>query len=262
MKSYLNKHEILENGCDESCSCLSNEEKFKNLTEIPKLKISELQREDSILGDAFLSSGEELCLRNLSVNFKLARFTTENGRRHSVYHEYLRRTFDYENLKILMKSRVLKVKFNVNKEAKSLLVSSAGQVARIHVKNEIILSAGAIQSPQLLLLSGIGDKNDLKKAGINLVHHSPNVGKNLFDHMNFPLFLTINQSACINVEKILSAKEILKYVREGSGVWSNTAVIGLGSSGDCGIILFGMGSADEAVFRKMANFKKEVHGLA
>ncbi len=49
---------------------------------------------------------------------------------------------------------------------------------------EVILAAGAFASPQLLLLSGIGDKADLKKVGVTSVHHLPGVGKNLQDHLD------------------------------------------------------------------------------
>lgn len=260
LREYLNKHETSRSDCDEFCCCVSDEDR-KNTTDSPKLKIEELKREESILGDAFLSAAEELSVKNLTVDFKLAKFTTFNGKRHSVYHEYLRRAFDHDNLSISIKSRVIKVEFNTKKEATSVLVSSAGKVFRIYVKKEIILAAGAFQTPQILMLSGIGDQDHLKKVGVNLVQHSPKVGQNLFDHMNFPLFISINQSASVNKEKILSLNEIWKYIWESKGILSNTAVVGLGGLGDSGVILFGMGSADEAVLRSIANFKKEVNYL-
>jgi len=52
-------------------------------------------------------------------------------------------------------------------------------------RKEVILSAGAFQSPQLLMLSGIGDAAELQKHGIPVVHHLPGVGKNLKDHPDF-----------------------------------------------------------------------------
>lgn len=53
----------------------------------------------------------------------------------------------------------------------------------VSVKREVILSAGAIQSPQLLMLSGIGSKHHLKEMKISMVHHAPGVGQNLQDHV-------------------------------------------------------------------------------
>lgn len=53
---------------------------------------------------------------------------------------------------------------------------------KVKVNREIIVAAGAIQSPQLLMLSGIGPKDHLKEMGIPLVHDAPGVGGNLQDH--------------------------------------------------------------------------------
>lgn len=52
-----------------------------------------------------------------------------------------------------------------------------------YAKLEIILSAGSIQTPQLLMLSGVGPKEHLNKMGIPLIHNSPGVGRNLQDHV-------------------------------------------------------------------------------
>ncbi len=55
----------------------------------------------------------------------------------------------------------------------------------IRAKREVIVSAGAFQSPQLLMVSGIGDRTELEAQGIAVVHHLPGVGKNLHDHPDF-----------------------------------------------------------------------------
>ena len=59
---------------------------------------------------------------------------------------------------------------------------AGGIPLKVMANREIILSAGAIQSPQLLMLSGIGPKDHLKEVGIPVVHDSPGVGQNLQDH--------------------------------------------------------------------------------
>ena len=58
-----------------------------------------------------------------------------------------------------------------------------GQACQARARREVVLSAGAIQSPQLLMLSGIGDADALRALGIAPVHHLPEVGRNLQDHL-------------------------------------------------------------------------------
>ena len=60
-----------------------------------------------------------------------------------------------------------------------------GQRKILRARREVILSAGAIQSPQILMLSGIGDGNELRKFGIEVLHDLPEVGRNLQDHPDF-----------------------------------------------------------------------------
>jgi choline dehydrogenase len=63
------------------------------------------------------------------------------------------------------------------------------QIRRARANKEVILSGGTINSPQLLMLSGIGDGDELKKHGIPVVCHLPGVGQNLQDHLQ----LTVQQ---------------------------------------------------------------------
>lgn len=69
-----------------------------------------------------------------------------------------------------------------------------GVTRRVSATKEVILSAGAINSPQILMLSGIGPKEDLEAHGIDVVVDNPAVGQNLYDHLWVPLSATINDS--------------------------------------------------------------------
>ena len=77
---------------------------------------------------------------------------------------------------------VTKILFE-GKKAVGVEYVQKGQVKRAYAEDEVIVSGGAINSPQLLMLSGIGDADHLKEMGIPLVQHVPGVGQNLQDHL-------------------------------------------------------------------------------
>ncbi|KAJ5770593.1 uncharacterized protein N7511_002644 [Penicillium nucicola] len=92
-----------------------------------------------------------------------------------------------KNLHVLTEATVLEIVLDLDGEgrwvATGVHVRCGGEVAKISTAREIILSAGAVQSPQLLELSGIGRRDVLKAAGIEVKVHNANVGENLQDHM-------------------------------------------------------------------------------
>lgn len=130
----------------------------------------------------------------------------------------------------------------------------------IHTRKEIILSAGAINSPHILKHSGIGPRQELRNHGIELIHNSPLVGRNLFDHVNVPIFITIKKPESTTRTKIVSISEWYKYFKNGRGVLSNPGIVGFASSTikHHGVILFGMGSLDEAALRAISNLKPNI----
>jgi choline dehydrogenase-like flavoprotein len=87
------------------------------------------------------------------------------------------------NLHILANSFVTKILFSSNKTAIGVEYQRNNRTFRAFVKKEVILSAGVIQSPHILLLSGIGPKQQLKKFNIPLVAELKGVGQNLRDHV-------------------------------------------------------------------------------
>jgi choline dehydrogenase len=252
IKRFLNRHEMNENR-DEG------DDSHDDVDEA-KLSFTTIQQEDSVLGEALISAEKELknTLKNKNITFSLSKFTVKKGRRHSVYHEYLKRAFRQRNLSIMIHAKVERIEFNEKKEAVAVIIKTQSRTnIRIRVKREIILSAGAYHSPHILQLSGVGNQNDLKTSGINLVHHEPSVGMNLFDHMNFPLFVSINASVSITRSKVLSFNEILRYLLYGSGVFATFGVVGAGKFNESGMILFGTGSVDEKLFCHIANFNSK-----
>lgn len=97
---------------------------------------------------------------------------------------YLKPVLHRDNLTVYKNTLVSKINF-ANKTAVSVTILKNGFKKTIEVQKEIILAAGAINSPQLLMLSGIGPKAEITKHGIDLVNDLPGVGQNLMDHLEF-----------------------------------------------------------------------------
>lgn len=157
----------------------------------------------------------------------------------------------------------MQILFNANRKATGIRLSSELDLekrSKINVRKEIILSAGAIQTPQILKLSGIGPQKELTKFSISLIHDAPEIGENLYDHLNMPIFVSINESISITRDKVLNVREILRYLILGNGIFSNFGVTGTVNSinADFGLAIFGVGSVDEDILSHLANYKRNV----
>lgn len=118
-------------------------------------------------------------------------FTINNKKRQSTARAFLKPLASRSNLYLLKKTRVRKVIFNENSTAVGVEVQLPNKdIINVLAEKEVILSAGAINSPQLLMLSGIGPKEHLAKLGIDLVLDAPMVGENLQDHAIVPISLS------------------------------------------------------------------------
>ncbi len=104
------------------------------------------------------------------------------GRRYSAARAYLHPVRDRKNLHIETLAMVTGVRFS-GKRAVGVDYLRAGRLRRSVVAGEVILCGGAINTPQLLQLSGVGDQALLAQHGIDVVQHSPGVGENLQDHL-------------------------------------------------------------------------------
>ncbi|MCA0936862.1 GMC family oxidoreductase N-terminal domain-containing protein [Vibrio alginolyticus] len=109
--------------------------------------------------------------------------TQKNGERYSAAKAYLTPNLSRPNLTVLTKATTHKVLFE-GKRAVGVEYGQKGKRFQIKCNREVILSAGAFGSPQILLLSGVGSKQDLDKHGIKQVHELPGVGENLQDHID------------------------------------------------------------------------------
>ncbi|KAF7263416.1 hypothetical protein GWI33_002375, partial [Rhynchophorus ferrugineus] len=108
-----------------------------------------------------------------------------NGKRCGVEKAYLRPIRNRKNLKVLLNSRVVRVLIDPEtKEARGVVFVRQRKYYKILAKKEVILSAGAFNSPQLLMLSGIGPEDHLRELGIPVVQNLP-VGQKMYDHITF-----------------------------------------------------------------------------
>src|SRR6516165_9443940 len=105
-----------------------------------------------------------------------------NGKRLSMFRSYVFPLMDRPNLTVLPSALVLRLVFE-GQQAVAVDISHGGEVRRIHASAEIIMSMGAINTPKVLMQSGIGDAAELKRFGIPVVEDLPGVGKNFQDHV-------------------------------------------------------------------------------
>uniref|UniRef100_A0AAQ4PRS5 Choline dehydrogenase n=1 Tax=Gasterosteus aculeatus aculeatus TaxID=481459 RepID=A0AAQ4PRS5_GASAC len=108
--------------------------------------------------------------------------TIYKGKRWSTASAYLRPVLGRPNLKAEVRCLTTKILFD-GKRAVGVEYTQKGQTKRVFADKEVIISGGAINSPQLLMLSGVGNADDLKPLGVSVVQHLPGVGSNLQDHL-------------------------------------------------------------------------------
>ena len=112
--------------------------------------------------------------------------TIKNGKRASAAVAFLKPILNRSNLTVITFAKVEKIVLK-NKLAVSVQYKKKNKLVEVFGKKEIILSAGSYKSPQILMLSGIGDDLDLNKHGIECLHKLNGVGKNLQDHLFYPI---------------------------------------------------------------------------
>lgn len=201
--------------------------------------------------------------------FHRSRYNIKNGLRHSVQQQFLNVVLHRHNLRLLPEALVKRIQFSSTPgprtQASSILVGIKDENNQeleftIEVGRELILCAGAYQTPQLLLASGIGDSSIMKKLGIPLQLHLPSVGQNLHDHFNVPLFVSMGVAGpTLNQNTLLNPMTLLNFLSSGSGPLGNFGVVGNvashGGPSPFGITFFGAGAIDEAALMSISNFK-------
>ena len=109
--------------------------------------------------------------------------THRNGERCSAAKAYLAPALGRPNLEVITGAQATRLLMD-GRRVVGVEVLRGGQRVSLRARREVLLSAGALQSPQLLMLSGIGPADELRRHGIAVVHELPGVGRNLHDHVD------------------------------------------------------------------------------
>ncbi|WP_245313559.1 choline dehydrogenase [Rhizobium sp. R635] len=148
---------------------------------------------DSPLYRAFIKAGEQAGYAYIEDHnayrqegIHITQRNVGHGIRWSSSQAYIHAQPARANLDVVIKAKVLKIEFE-GKRAVRVRARIDGKHFSIGVDKEVLLAAGAINSPQLLLLSGIGDAEDLRKLSIPVVQDLPGVGRGLKDHVAAPV---------------------------------------------------------------------------
>ena len=156
--------------------------------------------------------------------------TTRNGRRCSTAVAYLKPARSRPNLRIITRAATQRILFDGSRATGVVYRDGAGQEHRIKARAEVILSAGAIGSPQLLMVSGIGEAEQLRDHGIDVLRDMPSVGKNMQDHLQARLVFKCNEPT-LNDEvrsPFNQARIALKYALFRAGPMTMAASLATG----------------------------------
>jgi glucose dehydrogenase (acceptor) len=180
----------------------------------------------SPLADIYLEAAAELNLLNAEndyngasqTGFSRSQGSLRDGLRMSTAKAYLRPIRHRSNVHVSLKSHVEKILINPQtKEAYGVQFMKDDRRYVVFASKEVILSAGAIQSPQVLMLSGVGPRDHLEHHNIPVIHDLPGVGENLQDHVasgggSYLITNPVsNDSLSIVVPKVLQVDSVRKF---------------------------------------------------
>ncbi|KAJ8688106.1 hypothetical protein QAD02_023901 [Eretmocerus hayati] len=187
----------------------------------------------SELSETILQGAAELSHPSCNINtesttgFMKAQVTMKNGERWSA-DRFISQRNSNSKLKILINSVVTKVLVN-SKVARGVEVFRMGRKLTFFARKGVILSAGTVGTPKILMLSGIGPKRYLDELNINTVSDLP-VGQNLMDHVITGLDLVVlNTSQALSVSDMINPLSMMNYYLSGSGPWTSAGVDVIGT---------------------------------
>lgn len=145
----------------------------------------------------------------------------KKGQRWSAYDGYLKPALARTNLVVTTEAMVVKLVFE-GKRCVGVTYLHDGHLTTVGAKQSVILAAGAVQSPQLLEVSGVGDPKRLKELGIDVVHANAQVGENYTDHFATRMNWRVQGTRTLNetTRGLRLFKSVLQYALTRRGVLS------------------------------------------
>jgi choline dehydrogenase-like flavoprotein len=136
----------------------------------------------------------------------------------------------YTNLKVFSLTMAKKINFDANKKATSVVVESNLLSYTLGVSKEVIVSAGAFQSPQLLMVSGVGPASQLAQYDIPVIADRPGVGQNMQDHIFFGPAYRVDLTTLTKLanDPVYLASEFVVYTTTQTGPFTNPVADFLG----------------------------------
>ena len=218
---YFKKSEHREKGADEfhGQGGELNVAPIKDPSSLNKLLMQAAANLGYRLNDDF--NGAEL------EGFGMFEVTQKNGERWSTARAFLDPIMDRANLTVITRATTEKIVFSDDKGRKKAVgveIKQGSKARSIKAKREVLLSAGAFGSPQVLMLSGVGDKKTLESHGIETVHHLPGVGENLQDHADCILGYKTKSKAAIGFSITgfaIAARDLVRYFWNRKGLFTS-----------------------------------------
>jgi len=170
----------------------------------------------------------------------LFQVTQKNGRRCSTAASFLKQARKRPNLTVITGAHARRV-LSEGRRAVGVEFIKDGKTEQVRASREVLLSAGAIQSPQLLMLSGVGERAQLEDARIPVLADLPGVGKNLQDHLDVIVVDSCRKAVSWGItfkNVLMGGWNLLRYAFGGTGVFTTNGAEGCG---------FAKSAADEPI---------------
>jgi choline dehydrogenase len=141
-------------------------------------------------------------------------FTVKNGKRHSAASAFLKPILHRKNLTVVTHTHTKRILVENDRAIGIEVMTKTNSSQVFYANKEVILSAGAFGSPQLLMLSGIGDADELKRKGIDCIKNLPGVGKNLQDHLFFAVSAlgTVQEGQNHHIKPLHQVADLFQYL--------------------------------------------------